>query len=191
MPGSRKPYKQSKYSLFGPKNDPFRLEPDDLITPIIEYVRNHADASFTYHSLRHNFVTWQVLKFYACKYEGFRARLNERLHMMLGEEMLDNFRMLYTMGTEKVVDFKHTDLFVKMRKYIGHSSIFTSFGTYTHCLGLVLNYLPSQETTALPFTQPIEDIPTHVVRCSYRTKMLSLAKHAIVPRNHFKLVTGN
>jgi hypothetical protein len=86
---------------------------------------------FVYHSLRHSFASWLLLRWYANRYLDFNTDLAEGHHPLFKEECQSRLRQLFTTDTNKVPLYNSSDL-ILFSKLIGHTGQDVMFSTYIH-----------------------------------------------------------
>lgn len=109
-----------------------------LIDVTIHELKCHFGSDFVYHSLRHSFASWLLIRWYAGRYDGFLddLKLEERDHSIFKTDAQHKLNSFFSDELEKIPDHNASDL-VKFSKVIGHSGQTTMFSTYIHSFDVI------------------------------------------------------
>lgn len=134
-------------ALLGPESSPLGYSRMSLLTPLMAWVRqslrgaltpglNLEDIHFDFHLLRHNAVSWLVLRLYSDDYPQLLDRLSSacRGHWCFTPKALANCRRAVYDVLEKDAKARGHRLEL-LAKLIGHRSSQTLTHHYTHLLG--------------------------------------------------------
>ena len=118
-------------SIFGPKKSRLQYQRRSVIDETIKLMKQFLGDKFVYHSLRHSFASWLLLRWYANRYSDLTSDLAEGHHPLFKKECQSRLRQLFTTDTNKVPLHNSSDLII-FSKLIGHTGQDVMFSTYIH-----------------------------------------------------------
>jgi len=122
--------------LFGPKKKRERYNRSSLVAVTIAALKYYLSDTLVYHSLRHSFASWLLLRWYANRYPDFSNQLSEKRHPIFQEACQRRLRSFFTLNQSHIPKHNASDL-VKFAKVLGHSGTETMFSTYIHSFDAV------------------------------------------------------
>ena len=123
--------------LFGPEKLRERYVDRSLAQSCIAELRWHLGQSFVYHSLRHSFASWLLVRWYAARYPDFLEMLAEKHHPIFSPSCQQNLTQLFASEAPGAIPAHHTSDLVVISKLLGHSGQETLFSTYIHTFHLI------------------------------------------------------
>jgi len=116
--------------LFGPAGSKKRYTRKSLIDVTIAELKNLMGPNFVYHSLRHSWASWTLVRWYANRYKDFVDLLAEKHHRIFESACQAKFRSYFT-DRDIIPEYNESDL-VKISMACGHLGQETYFSTYLH-----------------------------------------------------------
>jgi len=103
----------------------------------IAEVKKYMGQNFVFHSLRHSFASWLLIRWYASRYPDFVLSLAEGNHSVFGDEEQVRLTQLFASGQVGIIPNHHASDLVVLSKLIGHSGQETLFSTYIHSFHII------------------------------------------------------
>ena len=117
--------------LFGPHKTRSLYNGRSVINETIKLMKQFMGVKFVYHSLRHSFASWLLLRWYANRYFDFASDLTEGHHPLFQGECQSRLRQLFTTNENQIPTHNASDLII-FSKLIGHTGQDVMFSTYIH-----------------------------------------------------------
>jgi len=128
-----------KIPFFGPERSRKAYTRNSLIDATIEALKMNFGDDIVYHSLRHSFASWLLIRWYAGRYPGFIDSLEEKHHKIFNKRCQAKFNSFFTTYVDRIPDYNASDL-VKFSKVMGHCGHETLFSTYIHTFDAIQNH---------------------------------------------------
>jgi len=123
--------------LFGPEKSRERYSGRYLASACIAVVKKYMGQDFVFHSLRHSFASWLLIRWYAARYPEIIPTLAEGNHPVFGDECQENLCQFFASDRSGEIPDHHASDLVSISKLIGHSGQETLFSTYVHSFHIV------------------------------------------------------
>jgi len=123
--------------LFGPNRSRDHYTSRYLANTCIAELKKYMGMDFVFHSLRHSFASWLLLRWYAARYPELVDDLIEKNHPVFSNACQKRLISFFASeDDESIPDHNASDL-VKVSKLIGHSGQETLFSTYIHSFHVI------------------------------------------------------
>ena len=144
--------KLSDVYVLGPHSKPDGFDRRSLIEPGLMVLRHAFGAAIDFHTLRHNFATWLLIRLAVYRGDLNASVLTVNDCDLFHGEVLALLEQLFN-PRDRAKDY------IVIRKLIGHASFAMTLNTYTHCFGLLLSTFRAQQalTDLIPNQQVIAD----------------------------------
>lgn len=136
--------KPKKMAFIGPTNSTEGFARQDIIPPVIALLRYYVGPGFDMHTLRHGFGTWLMLRAYMLKYPELKSQLLEQQHAVFSEAGEERLTQLFQWSEGEPLRQDEIDLFIHIRKLMGHSHISVLLQNYMHGFGVIHQFLMSR-----------------------------------------------
>jgi integrase len=123
--------------LFGSNRSRDHYSSRSLANTCIAELKRYLGQDFVFHSLRHSFASWLLVRWYAARYPDIIETLAEGYHSLFGEESQKNLCQFFTSEREGEIPDDHASDLVAISKLIGHSGQETLFSTYIHSFHVI------------------------------------------------------
>jgi len=130
-----------KVAFIGPADCIEGFAREDIIPAVIGLLRYYVGQEYDMHSLRHGFGTWLMLRIYALKYPELKGQLLEQQHAVFSDEGEKRFTQLFQWSEDQPLRQDRIDLFIHIRKLMGHSHISVLLQNYLHAFGVIHQFL--------------------------------------------------
>jgi len=123
--------------LFGPEGSRNRYQGRTLINRVINQLKYYFGNDIVFHSLRHCFASWLLVRWYALRYPSIVNELHDESHNVFSQSMRAKLAQLFTVGKySEIPDWQH-DCMITIAKIIGHASPKTFFHHYVHTFHVI------------------------------------------------------
>lgn len=119
-------------AMFGPTGSRPGYSRKVLIDALIPRLKNAFGEKTVFHTLRHCFASWLMVRWYAARYPDFVDSLYERYHPSVGKELLRNIAVLFTLVEQDTIPISSTSDMVTLTKLMGHLGQRTLLEVYVH-----------------------------------------------------------
>ena len=136
--------KPKKVAFIGPTDSIDGFARQDIIPPVIALLRYYIGPGFDMHTLRHGFGTWLMLRTYALKHPALKLQLLEQQHGVFSVEGEQRLTQLFQWSDDQPLRHDKIDLFIHIRKAMGHSHISVLLQNYMHGFGVIHQFLMSK-----------------------------------------------
>jgi site-specific recombinase XerD len=133
--------KPKKVAFIGPTGCVEGFARKEIVPAVIGLLRYYVGQDYEMHSLRHGFGTWLMLRAYALKYPELKGQLLEQQHVVFSGEGEKRFTQLFTWSEDQPLRQDRIDLFIHIRKIMGHSHISVLLQNYMHGFGVIHQFL--------------------------------------------------
>ena len=133
--------KPKKVAFIGPTGCVEGFARKEIVPAVIGLLRYYVGQDYEMHSLRHGFGTWLMLRAYALKYPELKGQLLEQQHVVFSGEGEKRFTQLFTWSEDQPLRQDRIDLFIHIRKLMGHSHISVLLQNYMHGFGVIHQFL--------------------------------------------------
>jgi integrase len=133
--------KPKKVAFIGPTGCVEGFAREEIVPAVIGLLRYYVGQDYEMHSLRHGFGTWLMLRAYALKYPELKGQLLEQQHVVFSGEGEKRFTQLFTWSEDQPLRQDRIDLFIHIRKIMGHSHISVLLQNYMHGFGVIHQFL--------------------------------------------------
>jgi len=131
-------------AFIGPADSIDGFARQDIIPPVIALLRYYIGPGFDMHTLRHGFGTWLMLRAYALKHPALKLQLLEQQHGVFSVEGEQRLTQLFQWSDDQPLRQDKIDLFIHIRKTMGHSHISVLLQNYMHGFGVIHQFLMSK-----------------------------------------------
>lgn len=118
--------------LFGPEGVPDRYERGALIDVAITELQARFGADVVFHSLRHAFASWILVRWYALRYPDSIKVLAANGHVVFQPDAQERFAELFSLVPGQPPDPSDPSALVVISKLMGHLGQQTLFARYVH-----------------------------------------------------------
>ena len=133
--------KPNNIALLGPDGKIEAYQREGFISPLIEFVRYYAGNHFDIHSLRHDFASLTLLRWFLLKKPNFLVDIRFKNNEIFSSHSVKNFARLFACGAHDSSMVASTDHLIIIRKLIGHSHISITLEHYVHTFGALLFFI--------------------------------------------------
>lgn len=128
---------RKKVAFVGPEDSIDGFDRQAIMPPVINLLRYYTNKKLDLHTLRHGFGTWLMLRAHALKYPDFKEQLLEQEHAVFSEAGEKRLTQLFQWNEDEPLNKDKIDLFIHIRKVIGHSHISVLMQNYMHGFGAI------------------------------------------------------
>ena len=133
--------KPQKVAFIGPSGSIEGFARQDIIPTVIGLLQYYVGEEFDMHTLRHGFGTWLMLRAYVLKYPELKSQLLEQQHWVFSGEGEKQLTQLFQWSEGEPLRPGKINLFIHIRKYMGHSHISVLLQNYMHGFGVIHQFL--------------------------------------------------
>lgn len=119
-------------SLFGPEGAPDGYTRNALIDTAIAELQARFGINTVFHSLRHAFASWILVRWYALRYPEAIEVLVARRHAIFQPEAQARLAELFTLGSAQTTNPDDPSALIVISKLMGHLGQQTLFARYIH-----------------------------------------------------------
>jgi len=123
----------ARVALFGPRATTNAYARHAVIDPVIQLLRSAFGPDVDFHTLRHNAVSWMLVRIHAARYPDFRDRLAVQHHATFASDHLDTLRQTLC-GFDGEDGERRGVHLLQLAKIVGHRDVGTMLVHYGHTL---------------------------------------------------------
>lgn len=127
----------NKVAFMGPQGEPDVYTRDAVLTPIIRFLQDFMGERMDLHTLRHGFVSWLMLRWYAGRYPDFEDMLLEQGHVNFDAENKQRFFRFFNVYDGESLPTEDETIMYHLMKVAGHADTSSIKNHYLHAFGAI------------------------------------------------------
>jgi len=126
-----------KSALFGPENAPDSYKRSDLIDVVISHLKSWFGDDIVFHSLRHSFASWLLIRWYALRYPDITDNLVAKDHLIFSNPCSLKLGQFFSLTHDKLPEIYEPHHLTMISKLMGHLGQKTLFRYYVHTFHII------------------------------------------------------
>lgn len=126
-----------KTALFGPENNPDSYNRSELIGVVITHLKAWFGDDIVFHSLRHSFASWLLIRWYALRYPDITDKLVAKDHAIFSDASNLKLGQYFSLVQDQLPEKYEPHHLIMISKLMGHLGQKTLFQYYVHIFHII------------------------------------------------------